>query len=359
MRRLDVNRARELCAEAFAAVGLPPEQAEPCTNAILFASRRGLDSHGIVSILPAIANRVARGEIDRAASVETVRDDAATALLKGNGVAGPAIGERAMGLAIEKAKTYGVGIVGAFNCDHFGAASYYSSLAVRAGLIGLTMCNAAPTVAPFGGRKPVHGTNPISYGFPGGAEGPIILDIATSAAAHGQIFKAHRRGQPIPLGWAIDAEGKPTTDTAAALKGVLLPFGGQKGYGMGILVDALTGALAGSTVALSVVHSGDPKTRGQSFFFEAIDVDRFTPKGTFQERLDQIVRDVRSVPPAEGFQEVLLPGDLERRQEEERARLGIPLYDEDWQALVDGLKRAGVPADQVERYAPAEAAPGG
>lgn len=354
MRRLEVSQARDLCRAAFVALELPDAQAEPCTNAILFATLRGLDSHGIVSILPAIANRVARGEIVRDASVEVVRDDAATALLKGNGVAGPAIGERAMALAIAKAKTYGVGVVSAFNCDHFGAASYYSSLAVQAGMIGLTMCNAAPTVAPFGGRKPVHGTNPISYGLPGGAEGPIILDIATSAAAHGQIFKAHRRGQPIPLGWAIDAEGRPTTDAAAAIKGVLLPFGAHKGYGMGVLVDVLTGALAGSTVALSVVHTGDPKTRGQSFFFQAIDVERFVPREVYQDRMDQVIRDVRSVPPAEGFREVLVPGDLERRQEAERGRLGIPLYDEDWQALVEGLKRAGVSSDVVERYAPAE-----
>jgi LDH2 family malate/lactate/ureidoglycolate dehydrogenase len=318
----------------------------------MFATLRGLDSHGIVSILPAIANRVARGEIERDATVDVIRDDLATALLKGNGVAGPAVGERAMGLAIEKARTYGIGTVVAYNCDHFGAASYYSSLAVGAGMIGVTLCNAAPTVAPFGGRKPVHGTNPISYGIPGGVEGPIILDIATSAAAHGQIFKANRRGQPIPLGWAIDAEGRPTTDAAAALKGVLLPFGGHKGFGMGVLVDVLTGALAGSTVTLNVVHTGHPKERGQSFFFQAIDVERFAPRAVFAERLDQIIRDVHAIPPAEGFNEVLVPGDLERRQEDERKQAGIPLYDEDWQALVAGLERAGVPSDLVEQYAP-------
>jgi LDH2 family malate/lactate/ureidoglycolate dehydrogenase len=268
-------------------------------------------------------------------------------------VAGPAVGKQAMKLAIAKAREYGLGTVVSFNCDHFGAASYYSSLAVREGLIGITMCNAGPAVAPYGGRKAVHGTNPISYGVPGGIEGPIILDIATSAAAHGQIFKAHRRGQSIPLGWAIDADGRPTTDAAAALKGALLPFGGHKGYGMGILVDVLTGALAGSTVALSVVHTGDPKVRGQSFFMQAIDVERFVPKQVFQNRMDQIVRDVRSSPPAEGFGEVLLPGDLERRQEEERALLGIPLYDEDWQAMVEGLKRAGIRQELIEQYAPA------
>lgn len=352
MRRLDADRARALCREVFTRLELPSDQVEACTNAVMFASLRGLDSHGIITILPAIANRIARGEIDRGAAVETIRDAGATGLLKGNGVPGPAIGETAMKLAIAKAKQYGVGIVNAFNCDHFGAASYYVSLAVESGMIGIAACNAAPNVAPYGGRKAVHGTNPISYGIPGGTEGPIILDIATSAAAHGQISKANRRGQPIPAGWALDADGKPTTDAAAALKGMLLPFGGHKGFGMGILVDVLTGALAGSTVMLDVVHTGDPKTRGQSFFMQAIDVERFAPGDVFRARMDEIIRDVHAVPPAEGFKEVLVPGDLERRQADERARLGIPLYDEDWRALVGGLQRAGVPAELVEKYAP-------
>src|SRR5512146_603610 len=115
-------------------------------------------------------------------------------------------------------------------------------------MFGMTMCNAGAVVAPFGGAKPPPGTNPIAYAVPCGETIPIVLDIATSAAAHGQIFKAQRRGQAIPFGWAIDAEGKPTTDANAAAKGTLLPFGGHKGYGMGVLVDGLTGALAGATV---------------------------------------------------------------------------------------------------------------
>lgn len=354
MRRLSVDQGRALCLAAFAALELPRDQAESCTDAIMFASLRGLDSHGIISILPAIANRIARGQVDRNAPFAVLRDDTVTALLKGNGTVGPVMGARAMGLAIEKAKAHGIGIVTAYNCDHFGAASYYSWLAAREGLVGIAMCNAAPAVAPFGGAAPVHGTNPISYAIPGGTEGPLILDIATSAAAHGQVFKAHRRGQSIPLGWAIDAEGRPTTDTAAALKGSLLPFGGHKGYGIGILVDALTGALTGSTVTLSVQQQEGPiLERGQSFFMQAIDVSRFVPREVFEERADQIVRDVHSIPPAEGFQQVFVPGEIERRQEEERTRLGIPLYDEDWQAIVNGLVKAGVPEETVKQFAPA------
>jgi ureidoglycolate dehydrogenase (NAD+) len=352
MRRLSVSQARELCRAALAALELPDDQAEICTNAVLFATLRGLDSHGIISILPGLANRIARGQIDRSAPIEMIRDDTVTALLKGNGTIGPVMAERSMRLAIDKAKQHGVGIVVGYNCDHFGAASYYSSLAAEQGLIGITMCNAGPNVAPFGGAKGVHGTNPISYAVPGKEEGPLILDIATSAAAHGQISKARRRGQALPPGWAIDAEGRPTTDPAAAA--ALLPFGGHKGYGIGLLVDVLTGALAGWQVTLGVTQGeGEMRVRGQSIFMQAIDPERFAAPGLFRERVDQIIRDVRSIPPAEGFKEVLLPGDLEQRQEGERRRLGIPFYDEDWQALSQGLQRAGVPAEIVDKYIPA------
>src|SRR5579885_2884619 len=129
MRRLSVSQARELCRAALAALELPDDQAEICTNAVLFATLRGLDSHGIVSILPGIANRIARGEIDRTAPIEVIRDDPATGVLKGNGAAGPVSVERSMNVAIAKARAIGVGVVSAYNCDHFGAASYYSSLA--------------------------------------------------------------------------------------------------------------------------------------------------------------------------------------------------------------------------------------
>ncbi|HUX86159.1 MAG TPA: Ldh family oxidoreductase [Chloroflexota bacterium] len=354
MRRLSVSQARELSRAAFAAVDLSSEQAEICTNAILFASLRGLDSHGIISILPGLVGRIARGQIDRSAPIQTIRNDTVTALLKGNGTIGPVMAEHAMRQAIAKAKEHGVGIVVGYNCDHFGAASYYSSLAAEQGLIGVVMCNAAPNVAPFGGTKGVHGTNPISYAIPGRQEGPLVLDIATSTAAHGQISKARRRGQALPAGWAIDGEGRPTTDPTEAA--ALLPFGGHKGYGIGLLVDALTGALAGWQVTLGVTQGeGEMQVRGQSIFMQAIDPERFAAPGVFRERVDQIVRDVRSIPPAEGFREVLLPGDLEERQQVERTRLGIPLYDEDWDALSQGLVHAGVSASIVSAYTPAVA----
>jgi ureidoglycolate dehydrogenase (NAD+) len=348
MLRLSADKARNLCLEAFGLKGLSEADARVCSDAVMFATLRGLDSHGIVSILPAICNSIAVGRIDPSSPIEEVKPT----VLKGNGAAGPVIGERTMRRAIDIAARNGVGVAVAFNCNHFGAASYYASVALERRMIGICACNAAPNVAPFGGAKGLHGTNPIAYAAPGGQEPPIVLDIATSAAAHGQVAKAGRRGQAIPIGWAIDAEGRPTTDPKQAA--ALLPFGGHKGYGIGILVDVLTGALAASTIGQGVRQQEvDREHAGQSFFMLAIDPEAFGGLGPFGERVDQISREVHGVPPAEGFKEVLLPGELEWREERHRRADGIPLYDEDWTALVQGLARAGLPAeDLAARFAP-------
>ena len=341
-------KARALCLEALTGKGLSPGDAGVCADAIMFATLRGLDSHGVVSILPGICHSIAVGQIDPSAEVLVIGPN----VLKGNGAAGPVIGARTMRRAIEAARQNGVGAAVAFNCNHFGAASYYAVIAAEAGMIGLCMCNAGPSVAPFGGASPLHGTNPIAYAAPGGREPPIVLDVATSVAAHGQVFKALRRGQPIPPGWALDADGKPTTDPRGAK--TLLPFGAHKGYGLAVLVDVLTGALAASTVGLDVRQQDvDREHAGQSLFMLAIDPEAFGGVTAFGERVDALWRQIRAVPPAEGFGEVLAPGEVELRTERKRRAEGIPLYDEDWTAIVQGLARAGLPADELgSRYAP-------
>ena len=357
MLTLPADRAKGLCLATLGYFDMPPEDAETCADCIMFATLRGLDTHGIISVLPATLAKLRAGTIVPRPEIAIVHDTATTAVLKGNGAAGPVIGARAMDFAIAKASEHGLGAVTAHNCHHYGAASFFAARALGQGMVGLAMCNAGPVVAPFGGAKGVHGTNPIAYAVPAGEEAPLVLDIATSAAAHGQLFQAARRGQAIPLGWALDGEGKPTTDPAVGARGVLLPFGGHKGYGIGLLVDVLTGALAGSTVGLSVdQRSITPESGGQAFFMLAIDVSRFVPRGVFADRVDQLIREVHATPPAEGFSEVLVPGDLERRQEEARRRKGIPLYSEDWEAIVRGLEAADLPARELaERFGPDEA----
>lgn len=353
MLSLPVERARSLCLAVFERLNFSETAARDCADAILFASLRGLDSHGVVSILPGVSNSIARGQTDPRAEPRLLRESPVTATYHGNRTPGPAVAAFAMRAAVERAKAHGLGATVTTHSAHFGAASAYAMLAADAGLFGLVMCNAQAVVAPFGGAGPLHGTNPLAYAAPAGDEPPIVLDIATSAAAHGQVMKALRRGQPIPQGWALDKDGHPTTDAAAAMQGVMLPFGGHKGYGIGILVDLLTGALSGTTIGKSVEQSNpDPEVGGQAFFFLAIDPSFFTERETFRARVDQLVRDAKSVPPAEGFSEVLLPGELEWREQRKRAKDGIPLQHADWDALVENLGKAGIPAELIDRYAP-------
>jgi LDH2 family malate/lactate/ureidoglycolate dehydrogenase len=349
---MPADRAQRLCEAVFERLGLSELETADCTRAIMFATLRGLDSHGIVSSRPGIAPSVQRGQTQPRAEIVTISESPVTACYKGNGAAGPVIASHAMRAAIERAREHGIGAVTTVHCAHFGAASAYAAMALPEGMFGLVMCNAGPHVAPFGGAGRLHGTNPLAYAAPG-SEMPIVLDIATSMVAAGQLAKAARRGQSIPLGWAVDENGQGTTDPAAGLKGALLPFGGHKGYGIGILVDLLTGALSGSTLGLAVQQGNpDPDVGGQAFFFLAIDPRFFSSRETFAERVDQLVRDAKSVKPAEGFSEVLLPGELEWREEQRRKKEGIPLYDGDWSSLLKTLESAGLPRELIERYAP-------
>jgi LDH2 family malate/lactate/ureidoglycolate dehydrogenase len=350
---MPADRAQGLCEAVFQHLGLSEREVADCTNAIMFATLRGLDSHGIISILPGVSLSVMRGQTQPQAEIITLSESPVTASYKGNRAAGPVIASHAMRAAIERAKVHGIGVVTTVHCAHFGAASAYAAMALDEGMFGLVMCNAAPVVAPFGGATPLHGTNPLAYAAPGKDSPPIVLDIATSMVASGQLMKAARRGQTIPLGWAVDADGKGTTDPAAALKGALLPFGGHKGYGIGILVDLLTGALAGAPLGHGVEQNNpDPEVGGQAFFFLAINPEFFSSKETFAAQVDKLTSDAKSATPAEGFSEVLLPGELEWREEQKRKQGGIPFYDEDWQSLRTNLETAGVPLALIEQYAP-------
>lgn len=352
--RLMAERARALMLEAFTQLGMPADQAAICADCFLFASLRGVDSHGIIHLFPMLCRNLKSGVVRADAVVTVQQETAAVARLDGCAAAGPVIGARGMDLAIAKARELGVGVVVAANCNHFGAASFYCVRAAEAGLFGMTMCDAYPNVVPFGGRAALHGTNPIAYAVPAPGRPPIVFDVATSVAAFGQVTKAKRRGEPIPAGWALDERGDATTDPVAAR--ALLPFGGHKGYGLGLLVDVLCAALTGSPIALEHQEARlDSQPMRQSFFFLALDPVKFGA-AAFADRVARLVADATSIPPAAGFDEVLLPGDLEARTFAERSRTGIPLYEEDWAAMQEGLAAAGLDtAELARRFGPEEA----
>jgi LDH2 family malate/lactate/ureidoglycolate dehydrogenase len=277
-----------------------------------------------------------------------------TACYKGNRAAGPVIASHAMRAAISRAKAYGVGVVTAVHCAHFGAASAYAAMALPESMFGLVMCNAGPHVAPFGGAGRLHGTNPIAYAAPGGAEPPIVLDIATTIVSYGTI-KAHAlEGRNLPEGWMVNrSDGTPLTDPRRSAEGILLPLGGYKGSGLALMIGLLGGVLNGATFGREVIDynydMGSVTNTGQ--FIIALDVARFMPLDTFKAEVDRHIRDLKGSAVLPGFDAIRLPGERRRQCQIERTRDGVPVPAPVLAQLNALARELGVPAlmERVER----------
>jgi uncharacterized oxidoreductase len=289
-------------------------------------------------MLPRYLDQVKKGTMKFGVDVETVRETPSTALLNGNWGFGQVIGVRAMELAIEKARSHTISLVGVFNCNHIGMVAHYPMMALEHDMIGVALCNSSPEVTPFGGRMRKLGTNPIAVAIPANKEKPIVLDMATSVVAAGKIRARHAKGEKTPEGWIIDNDGQPTVDPAVfmSLKGMLLPVGGYKGYGLSLIVDVLGGALTGTGC------SSTEFKRGNGVIMYAINIESFTPVATFKERVDSLIRSIKSTPTAPGFSEILIPGEPEFRTMEERLKRGIEVDDTTWQALKSLGKELGI-----------------
>ena len=237
--------------------------------------------------------------------------------------------------AVARAETYGVGFVTARGGNHFGAAAFYSLRAVARGMVGIVATSTPAVMAPWGGAEARLGNNPLSIAAPmpeGSA--PFVLDLAQSAVSRGRIKLAELNGEPIPNTWALDSEGLPTTDPAAALAGALLPSGGYKGYGLALAVEVLTGVLAGAELGPELINmsltgsasSGSATRTGTvGSFYVAVDPERFVGRKVFTERIARLVALMKATPPAAGFAEVLVPGELEERSARAARDAGIEL----------------------------------
>ena len=339
--RLPADQALTLCREVFSQLGAPEDEAQTCAEISVETSLRGIDAHGI-TFLPVLAQRVRAGQIKPGVKPVVVHEDLITAMMDGRQGLGQITSIAAMDLAIQKAVDSGSGVVSTFNSNHSGAISLYALRAAKQGLIGLCMTNATPRVVPYGGREGVHGTNPIAYAVPGGEEPPIVFDCATGHAV-APILKAREAGLPIPPGIALDKDGSPTTDAAKAWEGWVLPVGGVIGYGFGLLVDVLVGALSGSRCGKDVPPASDLTSPFHCGFFAfVLDPSHFAGIDRFRERIDFLIRSVRSCPPAEGVDRVRLPGQRAMEERECRLREGIPFEIKTWHRLLNDLLKYGV-----------------
>lgn len=325
------------------AAAVSEEETQIVRRHMIGANLVGHDSHGVI-LLHTYMDRIKRGHIVPGAKFEIVREGPTTARINGNWGFGQVVSERAMQLAIDKAKIYQVAAITVFHQSHVGRVGDYPLMAARAGMIGIMTADSGKTskaVAPFGGRVARLGTNPICIAMPSDLPGPVFIDMATSAVAAGKLSVARNRKQAIPYGWIVDKDGNPTTDPLAYYAGgAILPVGGDqghKGYGLSFMVEILSGLLTGLGFGI------DPKgPHNDGVFMAAFAVEAFRPLDEFKREIAEFVAYVKDTPPAEGFPEVLYPGEIEYRTEQQRRREGIPIEDETWRQLTALAEAAGV-----------------
>lgn len=347
--RFQAESLKQFVRELFERLGADRTAAELMGETLVAASARGVDSHGM-QLIPFYVAQIEEGRVDVRATGRVVSENGAILVYDGQNGLGQVVARTCTQHAARLASRFGLGLAVARESNHFGAAAWWSQQMARCGLIGMVMCNASPAVAPWQGREPRWGTNPISVALPGGR---WLLDMATTTVAMGKIYKAHLAGQAeIPAGWAMDASGAPTTSTAAALAGLLAPLGGYKGSGLAMMVELLCGVLSGGAMSTEL---GGLRIQGRPFrvsqFYLAIDPGRAIGREEFDARAQHLVEQVKSTVAAAGYDEVLVAGDPEWRAEKERLRLGIPVAAGLWRTLEETAGRLGV---QVPEAVPVE-----
>lgn len=314
------------------AVAVPPREAALVADSLVAANLRGVDSHG-VHLLFWYAEQIQSGNIAVAARGHVATEAGACMVYDGEFGLGQVVSEICCDHVVRLARTHGLGAVTVRDSSHFGACAWWAQKIAAQGMVGIVLCNATPLVAAWQGRDKILGTNPICMAVPGPKT--FLLDMATTTVALNRIHKAVLSGDTsIPLGWAVDAQGQPTTDPQAALEGMPMPLGGYKGSGLALMVEVLCAVLSGSAMLTEVGGLRVSKRPMKvSHFFLAIDAARFLPLDDFTARMQTLRDTVKGSAPAAGYDEVLIAGDPEWRSEEQRRRDGIPIARGIWDQL--------------------------
>jgi LDH2 family malate/lactate/ureidoglycolate dehydrogenase len=330
MLRFTADELRRVSEAIFKAVGTPSDVAPYMAETLVECDLMGHESHGVIRI-PSYVERVEAGLCAPAARPTIVNETPTTAVVSGHWTFGQVAARFAAELVIRKAKESNIAAVSVVECNHQGRLGEYSTMIARERMIGMVVTGGFGKpfnqVAPYGGAKGILGTNPFSFAVPAGAREPFVADFATSVVAEGKLRVAQAKGVSVPEGWVIDAEGRPSTDPSAYQKGgAMLAFGGHKGYALSLLADLL-GSFLGGAEKLGT----PPLTYGT--FMMALRVDAFRPFEEFTSSVDRRFGEIKDVPPAEGFEEVLVPGEPESRTKAQRVREGIPVPEATWEKI--------------------------
>lgn len=331
---VQADRLTQIGAALLRAAGASKEEADAVAVGCINANLAGHDSHGIIAI-PTYIDRVKVGHIVPGAKWTIVQESPATTVIDGHWGFGFYVNAKAMELTIEKAKKTNVAACTVFRQSHVGRLAAYPLMAARAGMIGIATADSGRStkvVAPFGGREARLGTNPISIAVPSDLDGPIYLDMATSAVAAGKVALAAARGEEIPQGWVVGKDGKLTTDPKQLRQGgALLPLGGSEGYkgsGLAAMVEILCGILTG--LGFGVEPTG---RHNDGTFMAVFNVEAFRPLKDFKKEVADFAHYLNATPPSEGSKGVLYPGEIENRTEKERRTAGIDVEDATWEKL--------------------------
>jgi L-2-hydroxycarboxylate dehydrogenase (NAD+) len=337
---IPVDTLRSFIKDVLLGVGVPSDDAETCADVIIASDIRGIESHGI-GRLKYYYERIKAGQHLVTTHFEIIREGPTTAVVDGHHGMGMVIAKRAMQMAIDKAKAYGMGSIAVRNSTHFGIAGYYPLMAVRQGLIGFTVTNARPSVSPTFGVQPMLGTNPIAFGAPTDEEIPFLFDGATPITQRGKIEVLARAEKPVPAGWVIDQQSEPMTDSAVTLSALgkqtasFLPLGGagellggHKGYGLGTIVEILSASLQSGAFLQGLTgnaNDGKPQHFKVGHFFMAINIESFTSLEEFKATTGQILRDLRNSRKAPGRDRIFTAGEKEYEMEKIIRKRGVPV----------------------------------
>lgn len=319
------RKLEDFCSAILQKAGCPADHARQTARCLVDANLEGVDTHGVARIA-VYARRVAGGAINAKPAISILHRRGGLATIDGDNGLGPVVGQAATQHSIALAREFGIGWVLARNSNHYAHSGYYAAMAAREGMIGLSSSSGEPLVAPWGGTRPFFTNNPLAIAAPCGDE-LIVIDMATSVAARGQILLAARTGQSIPTGWAVDANGEPTTDPHAALAGAVLPMAGPKGYALILGLEILTGVLAGGEFAPRVgsQHNEAGRASGIGQFFGAIDPSALMTADEFAGRMKRLLHDLRTAPRSLDVDVIRVPGDRRAANRRERLKTGIPL----------------------------------
>ncbi|TET68344.1 MAG: Ldh family oxidoreductase [Dehalococcoidia bacterium] len=344
--------------EVFVRVGMPPEDAETEASVLMWANLRGVDSHGVLRI-PWYVGNVDKGIMNPKPSIKVVKETPVTMVIEADQAFGPVVTVFAMNRVMEKARQVGIGWAFICNHTHQGAMGYYSQMAAKQDMAGIVFVCSPPNMAPYGARVAGIGNSPLTIAVPAKRHRVLFLDMATSVVARGKIWLAVDRGVSIPEGWALDKDGNPTTDPSQAA--TFLPTSGPKGSGLALMFECLGSVMIGNPLLEPMLlgkkvepppPSKKPEVKGghpdhvsrpiQNSVVAAIDISTFTDVGAYKEHIDNLIDGIKALPKAEGFSEILVPGEPEERAFDDRSRNGIPLPEGTIRNLRDVAERFGI-----------------